>query len=79
MHFTIAPAQGYLRAELYGRQTVEETLRFIQAIAAEAQRTSTARLLVSVRNSRPIFKVQQRASRARACALSGTKRARLTG
>ena len=26
MHFTFKQAHGYLRAELFGRQTVEETL-----------------------------------------------------
>jgi len=59
MHFTFKQAQGYLRAELFGRQTVEETLEFIEALTAEARKSDSTRILVSVRNSRPIFKVEQ--------------------
>ena len=59
MHFTFKQAQGYLRAELFGRQTVEETLEFIEALSAEARKSDSTRILVSVRNSRPIFKVEQ--------------------
>lgn len=59
MHFTFKQAQGHLRAELFGRHTVEETLEFVEALAAEARTASSARILVWVRNSRPIFKVEQ--------------------
>jgi hypothetical protein len=59
MHFTFKQAQGYLRAELFGRQTVEQTFEFIAALAAEARKNATRRILVWVRNSRPIFKVEQ--------------------
>jgi hypothetical protein len=59
MHFTFKQARDHLRAELFGRQTVEETLQFIEALAAEARKSSATRLLVWVRNSRPIFKVDQ--------------------
>ena len=59
MHFTFKQAHGYLRAELFGRQTVEETLEFIEALSAEARKSDSTRILVSVRNSRPIFKVEQ--------------------
>jgi hypothetical protein len=59
MHYTFQEAQGHLRADLFGRQTVEETLQFIDALAAEARKAKSARLLIWVRNSRPIFKVEQ--------------------
>ena len=59
MHFTFKQAQGYLRAELFGRQTVEEALEFIETLTAEARKSDSTRILVSVRNSRPIFKVEQ--------------------
>jgi len=59
MHFTFKQAQGYLRAELFGRQTVEQTFEFIEALAAEARKNASRRILVWVRNSRPIFKVEQ--------------------
>ena len=59
MHYSFSPAQDHLRAELFGRQTVEETLKFIDALTAEGRRVSAARFLVWVRNSRPIFKVER--------------------
>jgi hypothetical protein len=59
MHFTFKQAQGYLRAELFGRQTVEQTFEFIEALTAEARKSDSSRILVLVRNSRPIFKVEQ--------------------
>jgi hypothetical protein len=59
MHFAFKQAQGYLRAELFGRQTVEQTLEFVAALTAEARNSDSRRILVWVRNSRPIFKVEQ--------------------
>ena len=59
MHYTFEQAQDHLRAELFGRQTVEETLKFVEALAAEARKRSVTRFVVWVRNSRPIFKVEQ--------------------
>jgi hypothetical protein len=59
MHFTFRQLRGYLRAELFGRQTVEQTLEFVEALSAEARRSDGSRILVMVRNSRPIFKVEQ--------------------
>jgi tyrosine-protein phosphatase YwqE len=59
MHYTFEHAQGYLRADLFGRQTVEETLQFVDALAAEARKAGATRIVICVRNSRPIFKVEQ--------------------
>jgi hypothetical protein len=56
MHFTFELAQGYLRAELFGRQTAEETDKFVAALVAEARERSVTRFLVWVRNSRPMFR-----------------------
>jgi hypothetical protein len=58
MHFTFEHSPACLRATLYGRQTIEETLQFIEALAVEARKHSATRFLVCVRNSRPIFKVE---------------------
>jgi len=58
MHFTFKFAQDHLRAELFGRQTVEETQQFVCALVAEARKHSATRILIWVRNSRPIFKVE---------------------
>ena len=59
MHYTFEQTRDHLRAELFGRQTVEETLKFVEALAAEARKSSATRFMVWVRNSRPIFKVEQ--------------------
>ena len=59
MHYTFKQAPGLLRAELFGRQTAEQTHEFVDALLAEAQRRAATRVLAWVRNSRPIFKVEQ--------------------
>ena len=59
MHFHFELMQDHLRAELFGRQTAEETLEFVQALVAEARKSAEARILIWVRNSRPIFKLEQ--------------------
>lgn len=58
MHFTFELAQDHLRAELFGRKTVEETREFVGALVAEARRHSARRILIWVRNSHPIFKLE---------------------
>ena len=59
MHYTFEPSPDHLRAELFGRRTIEDTLAFIDALIAEARRLSVRRFLVWVRTSRPIFKVER--------------------
>ena len=59
MHYTFKQAPGLLRAELFGRQTAEETHEFVDALLAEAQKLAAQRVLAWVRNSRPIFRVEQ--------------------
>jgi len=59
MHYTIVQGKGHVRAELYGRQSVPETEAFIRALTAEVLKSGTSMVLVFVRNSRPIFKVDQ--------------------
>ena len=56
-HFSIV--EDCLKAELVGRESVAETKEFLQAAAAEAQKARCFRSLLSVRRSRPIFKVEQ--------------------
>jgi hypothetical protein len=58
MHYRIEQAQGYLRAELSDRKTPADTKQFIEALNAKALECGCARVLISVRNSRPIFKLQ---------------------
>ena len=59
MWFTVRQVDNYLRADVYGRETAEETRRFLQAVAGEAQKSGVDRVLISVHSSRPIFRVQQ--------------------
>ena len=59
MHYTITQGQGHLRAELFGRETVEQTQEFIGALTAAALKNGNKSVLVMVRNSRPIFKVDK--------------------
>ena len=59
MRFTIRRVDSYLRAEVHGRETGDETRRFLQAVAQEALKSEVDRVLISVRASRPIFRVQQ--------------------
>jgi hypothetical protein len=59
MHYTIVQGNGHLRAELYGRETASETQDFIRAVTEEALKNGNTMVLVSVRHSRPIFKVDQ--------------------
>jgi hypothetical protein len=59
MHYSFSLNGRRLHAELLGRRTVQETLEFIQALAAEVERTGATRVLLWVRNSLPIFKVEK--------------------
>jgi len=59
MWFTVKQVDHYLRADVYGRETAEETRRFLEAVAGEAQKSGVDRVLISVHSSRPIFRVQQ--------------------
>jgi hypothetical protein len=61
MRYTIEKkAEGYLQAEMVERDTAEETAQFVEAIV-EALRAEGApdKLLISIRHSRPVFKVEQ--------------------
>jgi hypothetical protein len=58
MRFTIAQREGYLLAEMHQRETSEETAEFVRGIVAGLAEHGAARLLISVHNSRPIYKVE---------------------
>jgi len=55
----ISAEPGYLKAELFGRQTADETRKFLEALHAAALEHLRARILVCVRNSKPIFTVER--------------------
>ncbi len=54
---TVEP--GYIRADLFNRQTAEETRDALIAIAAEVRKHGRSQVLISVHASRPLFKVAQ--------------------
>jgi hypothetical protein len=55
----ISAEPGYLKAELFGRQTADETRKFLEALHGAALEHRRARILVCVRNSKPIFTVER--------------------
>jgi hypothetical protein len=59
MRYTIDVHAGYIKAEMRGRETGEETRTFVNALLASLRQHNTARVLISVRESRPVFKVEE--------------------
>src|SRR5262249_1336066 len=55
----IGVESGYLRAELFNRQTVEETRKFLDAVRAAVMEHKVPLLLIRVRNSVPIFTIDR--------------------
>ena len=58
MRFAIAAMRDHLRAELFDRETVEETREFLAALAEEALRRGSPRVLICVSSSRPVFRIE---------------------
>ena len=59
MHYTIEKQDGYLKAEMVERDTAEETAEFVEAIVEALRAGPVDKLLISIRNSRPVFKVEE--------------------
>jgi len=59
MGYRIALDRGVLRAELFGRETVEETNTFFRAIASASKKSRSPYILISVRSSKPVFQLEQ--------------------
>ena len=58
MRYTIEFHPSYIKAEMRERETGEVTRAFVEAILAALRQHKLARLLISVRASRPVFKVE---------------------
>jgi CheY-like chemotaxis protein len=71
VRFTIERADGYLRAELWDRRTAAETETFLRTLADAALKHTTARVLICVHSSLPIFRVEQFGASAYLKELSG--------
>ncbi len=59
MRYEIVAERQYLRADLYNRQTAEETGKFLAAVAEECIRLDCFRVLISVHASKPIFTLEK--------------------
>ena len=59
MHYTLTPQPGYLHAELVNRKTAEETKTFLNAAHRAVLETQASRVLISIRTSRAIFRVEE--------------------
>lgn len=59
MRYTIErQAGGYLKAEMVDRDTAGETAQFVDAIVQALRSQDVRKLLISTRQSRPVFKVE---------------------
>src|SRR5207302_591124 len=59
MGYKITVDQGILRAELFARETIEETKAFFQAIVSASKQSRSPCILISVRSSKPIFQLER--------------------
>jgi hypothetical protein len=59
MRYTIDVHPDYIKAEMREREAAEETREFVEAILAALRQHKLPRLLISVRSSRPVFKVEE--------------------
>jgi hypothetical protein len=59
MGYRITLDQGVLRAELFGRETVEQTKAFFKAVVNASRESRSPCILISVRSSKPIFQLER--------------------
>jgi hypothetical protein len=59
MGYKITLDRGVLRAKLFGRETVEDTKAFFQALISAARQSRCPSILISVRSSKPIFQLER--------------------
>jgi hypothetical protein len=59
MQIRIARAEGYLRAELSGRQSAEDMHQAISTLLNECRRQELPSVLIVTRASRPLFKLEE--------------------
>jgi hypothetical protein len=55
----VTAGPGYIRAELFNRQTLDETREFLDATVAAAKQHACSQLLFCICNSKPIFAVER--------------------
>jgi hypothetical protein len=58
VHYSIEVLSGYLKAEMVERESAAETAEFVDALVAALRTRGVYKLLISIRRSRPVFKVE---------------------
>src|SRR5213596_757373 len=71
MGYRIALDRGVLRAELFGRETVEETKAFFDAVLRASRESRCPRILISVCSSTPVFQLRRHGPIRYFCELAG--------
>src|SRR2546422_11029528 len=59
MGYRVSLDRGVLRAELFGRETVEETKTFFQAVLTASKETRGPRILISIHSAKPVFQLER--------------------
>lgn len=59
MLYKITIEPDHVRAELFNRETMEETRVFLQIVASSALKHARSCVLISVRSSNPVFTVER--------------------
>ena len=59
MRYSIEPQDGYLKAEMTERDTTAQTAEFVEAIVRALRVSAAKKMLISIRDSRPVFKVEE--------------------
>ncbi len=59
MLYKITIEPEYLSAELFNRETMDETREFLQVVAGAAMKHQRSRVLISVHSSNPVFTVER--------------------
>ena len=59
MRYNIDLCDGYLRGEMIDRETAEETRAFVAALVSAVREYRVPKVMIVVRSSRPIFKVEE--------------------
>jgi hypothetical protein len=59
VHYNIEVLLGYIKAEMVERDTAAETSEFVNAILDALRSHGIFKVLISIRSSRPVFKVEE--------------------
>ena len=59
MQYDIRLVDGYLKAEMRGRESADETREFVAAILDAVKAQQVSRVLISIKESRAIFKIEE--------------------